>query len=113
IAPWPFPVPPIPVDAWARLPETEDGLEDAARAYYGARQLLPVAGSQAAIQALPLLRTTARVGVLTPCYAEHPYAWQRAGHQLLALDEAQVEAALDGLDVLGLVNPNNPTGQRV
>lgn len=113
IAPWPFPVPPIPVDAWARLPETEDGLEDAARAYYGARQLLPVAGSQAAIQALPLLRTTARVGVLTPCYAEHPYAWQRAGHQLLALDEAQVEAALDGLDVLVLVNPNNPTGQRV
>ena len=97
----------------ARLPETEDGLEDAARAYYGARQLLPVAGSQAAIQALPLLRTTARVGVLTPCYAEHPYAWQRAGHQLLALDEAHVEAALDGLDVLVLVNPNNPTGQRV
>ncbi|AUZ60784.1 L-threonine 3-O-phosphate decarboxylase [Pseudomonas sp. XWY-1] len=113
IAPWPFSVPPIPVDAWARLPETEDGLEDAARLYYGARQLLPVAGSQAAIQALPLLRPAARVGVLTPCYAEHPYAWQRAGHQLLALDEAQVEAALDGLDVLVLVNPNNPTGQRV
>ncbi|MFJ7814226.1 threonine-phosphate decarboxylase CobD [Pseudomonas asiatica] len=113
IAPWPFPIPPIPMEAWARLPETEDGLEDAARAYYGARQLLAVAGSQAAIQALPLLRAAGRVGVLTPCYAEHPYAWQRAGHQLLELDEAQVEATLDSLDVLVLVNPNNPTGRRV
>jgi len=113
IAPWAFPIPPIPVDAWARLPETEDGLEDAARAYYGASQLLPVAGSQAAIQALPLLRAAGRVGVLAPCYAEHPYAWQRAGHQLLELDETQVEVALDSLDVLVLVNPNNPTGRCV
>ncbi|MGE8316851.1 MAG: threonine-phosphate decarboxylase CobD [Pseudomonas putida] len=113
IAPWPFPIPPIPTDAWARLPETEDGLEEAARAYYGARQLLPVAGSQAAIQALPLLRAAGRVGVLSPCYAEHPYAWHRAGHQLVELEEAQVEATLDSLDVLVLVNPNNPTGRRV
>jgi len=113
IAPWPFPIPPIPTDAWARLPETEDGLEEAARVYYGARQLLPVAGSQAAIQALPLLRAAGRVGVLTPCYAEHPYAWQRAGHQLVELDEAQVEATLDSLDVLVLVNPKNPTGGQV
>jgi cobalamin biosynthetic protein CobC len=113
IAPWPFPVPSIPLQAWARLPEADDGLEDAAHAYYGARQMLPVAGSQAAIQALPLLRATGRVGVLTPCYAEHPYAWQRAGHQLVELDEAQVDAALDSLDVLVLVNPNNPTGRRI
>ena len=113
IAPWPYPIPPIPVDAWARLPETEDGLEAAARAYYGARQLLAVAGSQAAIQALPQLRPTGRVGVLSPCYAEHPQAWQRAGHRLIELDEAQVEGTLDSLDVLVLVNPNNPTGRRI
>ena len=113
IAPWPYPIPPIPLDAWARLPETEDGLEEAARQYYGTRQLLAVAGSQAAIQALPLLRPAGRVGVLTPCYAEHPYAWQRAGHTLIELDEAQVEGALDSLDVLVLVNPNNPTGCQV
>ncbi|MDR6715071.1 cobalamin biosynthetic protein CobC [Pseudomonas hunanensis] len=113
IAPWPYAIPPIPLDAWARLPETEDGLEHAARRYYGAAQLLPVAGSQAAIQALPHLRGKGRVGVLAPCYAEHPYAWQRAGHQLLELDDSQVEQALDSLDVLLLVNPNNPTGRRV
>lgn len=113
IAPWPYPIPSIPIDAWARLPETEDGLEQAARRYYGARQLLPVAGSQAAIQALPTLRPSSRVGVLSPCYAEHTQAWRRAGHTLVELDDAEVDAALDSLDVLVLVNPNNPTGRCV
>ena len=113
IAPWPYPIPVIPQDAWARLPETDDGLEAAACRYYGARQLLAVAGSQAAIQALPHLRPRGRVGVLSPCYAEHPHAWQRAGHTLIELQQDQVEATLDSLDVLVLVNPNNPTGQRV
>ncbi|TLP61276.1 MULTISPECIES: threonine-phosphate decarboxylase CobD [Pseudomonas] len=111
IAPWAFPIAPIPLDAWARLPEVEDGLEQAARTYYGATPLLAVAGSQAAIQALPYLRPAGRVGVLAPCYAEHPHAWQRAGHALLELDEQQVETQLDSLDVLLLVNPNNPTGR--
>ncbi|WP_194789439.1 threonine-phosphate decarboxylase CobD [Pseudomonas sp. UFMG81] len=113
IAPWAYPVPPIPLDAWARLPEVEDGLEAAARQYYGVQHLLAVAGSQAAIQVLPHMRGSSRVGVLSPCYAEHPHAWQRAGHTLVELDETQVEAALDSLDVLLLVNPNNPTGRLV
>lgn len=113
IAPWSYPIPPIPLEAWARLPETEDGLETAARKYYGAQPLLAVAGSQAAIQALPHLRPSGRVGVLSPCYAEHPHAWARAGHTLVELDETEVEDVLDSLDVLMLVNPNNPTGRRV
>ncbi|MDR0281624.1 MAG: threonine-phosphate decarboxylase CobD [Paucimonas sp.] len=111
IAPWPFPVPDIPERAWARLPETEDGLEQAARAYYGVGELLPVAGSQAAIQALPRLRPRGVVGVLSPCYAEHAEAWRRAGHQVRELSETEVEGQLDDLDVLVLVNPNNPTGR--
>ncbi len=113
IAPWPYPVPSIPQEAWARLPETEDGLEQAARTYYHASLLLAVAGSQAAIQALPQLRAPGRVGVLTPCYAEHPHAWQRAGHTLVELGDDQVEAAIDSLDALVLVNPNNPTGRLI
>ena len=111
IAPWAFPIPEIPLRAWARLPETDDGLEQAAAAYYGVKELLPVAGSQAAIQALPRLRPLGKVGVLSPCYAEHAEAWRRVGHRLLELNEAQVEAQLDSLDVLVLVNPNNPTGR--
>lgn len=113
IAPWSFPIPEIPLSAWARLPETDDGLERAAAAYYGVSQLLPVAGSQAAIQALPRLRPRGTVGVLSPCYAEHAEGWRRAGHQVLELDEAQLAERLDDLDVLVVVNPNNPTGRVV
>ncbi|MFJ4373678.1 threonine-phosphate decarboxylase CobD [Pseudomonas japonica] len=111
IAPWPFPLAEIPSRAWARLPETEDGLEQAARAYYQVAQLLPVAGSQAAIQALPRLRRRGTVAVVSPCYAEHAEAWRRAGHLVRELDEAEVDGQLDELDVLVLVNPNNPTAR--
>lgn len=112
IAPEPWPVPSIPLDAWARLPEEDDGLAEAACACYGAAHALPVAGSQAAIQALPALFAAGRVGVLEPSYAEHAQAWQSAGHQLIRLAGGEIEARLDELDVLVLANPNNPTGER-
>ncbi|MCF7202166.1 threonine-phosphate decarboxylase CobD [Pseudomonas oligotrophica] len=113
VAPYHPPLPSIADSAWARLPEPDDGLQAAARRYYGAQALLPVAGSQAAIQALPRLRRAARVGVVSPCYAEHAAAWRRAGHRLLELSEAGVPRALEQLDVLLVVNPNNPTGQLI
>jgi len=111
IAPYGWVLPPIPATAWTRLPEADDGLEIAARDYYGVASLLPVAGSQAAIQALPRLRRNARVGIVSPAYAEHAAAWAREGHRLLQLSEAGVNRALERLDVLLLVNPNNPTGR--
>lgn len=113
IAPWAWPIPPIPASAWQRLPEVDDGLEQAARAYYQCDSLLPLPGSQAAIQALPRLRAPGRVGVLAPCYAEHAAAWRQHGHELLELADEQVDGQLDRLDVLLLVNPNNPTGRRL
>jgi len=111
IAPWPFPIPDIPTRAWARLPENEDGLEEAARGYYGFEQVLPVPGSQAAIQTLPRLRRSGRVGVLSPCYAEHAEGWRQAGHLVREINEEEVEHFIDSLDVLVVVNPNNPTGR--
>lgn len=110
LAPWPFPVPDIPLRAWARLPETDDGLEQAACDYYGAAQVLPVAGSQMAIQLLPRLRRAGKVGVLSPCYAEHAEAWRRNGYIVREVLEQEVDFFLDNLDVLVVVNPNNPTG---
>ncbi len=112
INPQGWPVPLVPATVWQRLPEAEDGLEMAAAACYGAESLLPVAGSQAAIQALPLLREPGRVGVLNPSYAEHAHAWRRAGHQVETLVVEGLDAALDRLDALVLVHPNNPTGVR-
>ena len=61
----------IPMSSWNRLPEDEDGLIEAARNYYGAPQVLPVCGSQAAIQTLPKLRKRSRVGVPVLGYNEH------------------------------------------
>ncbi|ABK45616.1 histidinol phosphate aminotransferase apoenzyme [Magnetococcus marinus MC-1] len=103
---------PIPDACWGRLPEDEDDLHAAAQGYYGTPHLVPVAGSQAAIQALPRLRAPARVGVVAPTYGEHALAWQGAGHGVQSLAAEQVESALAALDVLVVVNPNNPTGER-
>ena len=110
ISPWPWPIPEIPARAWARLPETDDGLELAACAYYGAPRVLPVPGSQAAIQALPRLRRAGKVGVLSPCYAEHAEAWRANGFRVREVFEHEVDFFIDSLDVLVVVNPNNPTG---
>ncbi len=107
-----WPVPELPASCWQRLPELDDGLEAAAADYYGNSRLLAVAGSQAAIQLLPKLRQRSRVGILQTSYAEHEAAWQRVGHEVVQLVVADIEAQIASLDVLLLVNPNNPTAER-
>jgi cobalamin biosynthetic protein CobC len=110
-----WPVPDVPGPAWTRLPEDHDGLEEAAARYYGATDVLPVAGSQAAIQTLPLLRMPGRIGVPQIGYQEHARAWAGAGHTLVPLvDGAPTGERGEGLgqlDVLIVINPNNPTGR--
>ncbi|RMG31871.1 MAG: threonine-phosphate decarboxylase [Gammaproteobacteria bacterium] len=106
--------PAVPAETWHALPEEGDGLVAAARACYRASHVLPVAGSQAAIQALPHLRPPGRVGILTPGYAEHAHAWRRTGHEVVPVTASadRVGEALPTLDVLILIHPNNPTGTR-
>jgi cobalamin biosynthetic protein CobC len=108
-----WPVPALSPGSWSRLPEDEDGLIEAAREYYATESILAVAGSQAGIQALPRLRPKSRVGVLHPTYAEHAYAWRSHQHDVIPLAEDEIDGRIDALDVLALVNPNNPTGWRV
>jgi cobalamin biosynthesis protein CobC len=112
ISPFGWPVPVVPPAAWQRLPEDDEGLIDVARAYYEAPQLLPVAGSQAAIQALPTLRGPSRVGILAPGYAEHVQAWRRAGHAVSCLPADTLLEQIGRWDVLVLIHPNNPGGER-
>ena len=100
----------IPAECWQRLPEDNDDLLQAAADYYGNTSLLPVAGSQAAIQMLPLLRQRSNVTVIHPGYAEHASQWQRAGHHVRKISAEQVEKVLPQTDVLVLINPNNPSG---
>ena len=103
-----YPVPPIDPMCWNRLPEDDDGLEEAAAAYYGNPRLLVLPGSQAGIQGLPALLPRGVVACVAPLYEEHPQAWARAGHKLRRLPTLARALAAATPNVL-LCNPNNPT----
>ncbi len=103
IAPWAYPLPAPPAELWQRLPENDDGLEAAARAYYGSERLLMLPGSQAGIQWLPRLFPSGRVALPAPLYNEHAAAWRAARHTLVGWEAAA--------DYAVLCNPNNPTGK--
>ena len=108
INPEAYPVPPLALDCWNRLPEENDGLEDAAARYYGNDRLLALPGSQAAIQGLPGLFRPAVVACVTPVYEEHTQAWERAGHRLRRLPNLS-RALAAATPIVLLCNPNNPT----
>ncbi|MEA3130196.1 MAG: cobalamin biosynthesis protein CobC [Paraburkholderia sp.] len=115
INPHGYPVPPVPAAAWRRLPDEGDGLAACAARYYGApdaAHVLPVAGSQAAIRALPSLLPRAQVGIAPLTYSEYAPAFEWAGHQVAPLDVAWdtlPEAFTHGV----VVNPNNPTAEHL
>ncbi len=107
-----YPIPAIPDSIWQRLPEEQDELISVAQQYYQCQSLLAVAGSQAAIQNLPLLRPAGMTGIVTPSYAEHAYAWKKTGHKILSMSADEIDQHINYLDTLILVNPNNPSASK-
>ena len=109
INPVAYPLPPMPAETIARLPEPEQvaALEAVAARAYGVSDPASVAaapGTQALIHLLPRLRPVGTVSVLSPTYAEHRAAWALAGHTVC-------EAASPGeAAVVVVVRPNNPDG---
>lgn len=137
INPHSYPVGAIPIEAWSRLPEEQDGLELAAYRYYSNQtdlneaknlsfadynaSMLPIAGSQAAIQALPSIRKQLckrainrpqKVLCLMPSYQEHSHSWQQAGFQLIEVEEI-TDNSVEKADIVVVINPNNPTGKLI
>ena len=106
-----WPVPAIPNEVWQALPQDDDELNAAAQDYYGTTKLLAVAGSQAAIQTLPMLRLPTQVALVAPSYAEHAHAWQRHGHTVSDVPATEIFQVGEDVEVVVIVNPNNPTGQ--
>lgn len=108
-----YPVPALAAQVWQRLPQDDDGLAELAAQACGAPQVLPVAGSQAAIRTLPGLLRAGRVGIAALGYSEYAPAFAAAGHLVVPLDEADFarENLANALDHLVVVNPNNPTAR--
>jgi cobalamin biosynthetic protein CobC len=114
INPHSFPIGSVEPGVWNRLPQAdaEQKVREVAARYYGVTEIdriVPVPGSQAAIQLLPSLRTKVRVGVVEPTYGEHAMCWQREGHDVFGI--ARPGDCPKGTDVLVVVNPNNPDGR--
>jgi cobalamin biosynthetic protein CobC len=111
----------IPIAAWHHLPQTNDGLEATAAHYYqAALEPLVVAGSQAAIMALPslLLNTltphmnknnSGRVAIPRVGYKEHQHAWQKVW-DIELYDDFPSTQTIERCDVVVVINPNNPSG---
>jgi cobalamin biosynthesis protein CobC len=115
INPHGYPVPPVPAEAWRRLPDDGDGYAACAARYYGApdaAHVLPVAGSQAAIRTLPTLLPRGIVGIAPLTYSEYAPAFLRAGHRVITLDVSRATLP-DEITHAVVVNPNNPTAERV
>ncbi|MDX2265801.1 MAG: threonine-phosphate decarboxylase CobD [Hyphomicrobiales bacterium] len=113
ISPFSYPLTQLPGEAWTRLPTASalKRLHVAARhAYRCAPSYAVVAapGTQILIQLIPFLRPGARVGVVSPTYAEHAACWRLAGSDVALIGGLEES---DGCDVAVVVNPNNPDGR--
>lgn len=109
----PLPLPALDAACWRNLPTraAQAGLVTAAARAWGladGAHGLALAGAQAAIQLVPLLRPMGRAAVLGPTYNEHAACLAQAGWQVT---QPSTLDGLRGADLAVVVNPNNPDGR--
>lgn len=71
---------------------------------------LATPGAEAGIRLLAAAIPAARVGVAGPAYSGHGEAWRLAGAEGVEVARDALVEAAQALDVLVVVNPNNPDG---
>lgn len=108
-----YPVPALPADLFARLPEPAAlaKLATVAAAAYGApaaEHVVAAPGTQILLPVIAALKPPGRAAVLAPTYAEHARAARLAGHHVTEVADL---AALGDADLAILTNPNNPDGR--
>lgn len=114
ISPYHWPVPIIPEEIWQTLPDTGDDLIVKAADYYGCRtsDILPISGSQFAIEQIPKAFNPSTVAMPVWGYAEHSYQWKLAGHKLFwynSYDELMSLVETGQVKRAVVINPNNPS----
>ncbi len=119
--PEPYPIGAIDPQAFQKLPYLRPVLTEHAAAYYGSQALLPIPGTQAAIQLLPQCLQSYPVLLPATGYQEHAFHWRQAGVEVttypsfeLATAESAIDAAIEANPQrhIVVINPNNPTGLR-
>ena len=113
INPNPYPVPQLPSDVFAKLPEPGAlaALAAIAAKAYGAPSSAHVvagSGSQILVAQASFLLARGRAAVLAPTYAEHGRVAELAGHNVVEVAEV---GQLADARIAIVVNPNNPDGR--
>jgi cobalamin biosynthetic protein CobC len=115
INPHPYPLPVVPPEVFARLPDRPAIRRLAATAAqaYGAPSadhVVPAPGTQILLPQVAMLKSHGRAAILRTSYAEHMRAATLAGHQTAEVSDV---AELESADLAIVVNPNNPDGRIV
>jgi cobalamin biosynthetic protein CobC len=115
INPFPYPLPRLKAELFARLPEAGAvaGLAAIAAKTYGApsaAHVLPAPGTQILLPLVAGLVRPGRAAVLAPTYSEHARAAALAGHSVGEV--AEIGALADAALAI-VTNPNNPDGRIV
>jgi cobalamin biosynthetic protein CobC len=115
INPNPYPVPELPADAFARLPDSAatSHLAVAAATFYGApsaAHVLPAPGTQILLPLVAGLARPGRAAILSPTYNEHARCAALAGH---SVTETRSIGGLGDADLAIVSNPNSPDGRLV
>lgn len=115
INPHPYPLPALPTEIFARLPDRAAmrHLAEVAAQAYGAPSpdhVLPAPGTQILLPMVARLASPGRAAISRTTYAEHERAAILAGHRVDSIDDV---GAAGGSDLVIVVNPNNPDGRVV
>jgi cobalamin biosynthetic protein CobC len=115
INPNPYPLPHLPAELFARLPDAAATAQLAAAAAksYGApsaAHVVPAPGTQILLPLAAGLVRPGRAAILSPTYSEHTRAARLAGHSVVETPEL---AALGDADLAIVTNPNSPDGRLI
>jgi cobalamin biosynthetic protein CobC len=115
INPNPYPLPALPAELFARLPDAAATARLAAVAakLYGApsaAQVVPAPGTQSLLGLVAGLVRRGRAAILTPTYNEYARAARLAGHSVI---EAREFAVFGDADLAIVTNPNSPDGRLI